>query len=305
MRALVILLLFGIAALAGLITSEIAWRSPACRKALAKVVGHGELRALVRGVPIYGGADDAVEDQIIAENLRRDTRDDAVSAEAIEREMNLLRYQFGEEAKFVSAVENAGSSEASLRLDVTEHLRARIWLEKHGATAPPVSEEECRRFYDANREQFLQPQRFRAAHLFLAAPEATPPEVVALKEKAIKDFAARMANGEALGALAAEASEDEATKLNGGDLGFFTAARALPEFVAAVEKLRVGQVFGPIRTNLGFHIVQLTEMKPARQMTFEEARPEITARLTNKRRLAALASVTERLRVADFVDAAR
>ena len=305
MRALGLLLLFGIAGLAGLVASEVVWRSPACREAIAKFSGRGELRALVGGVAIYGDADDEIEDRIIVENLRRHTRDEPVAAEAIEREMNLLRYQFGEEAKFAAAVGNAGTSEGSLRADVTEHLRARGWLEKQISAALQVSDDECRQFYEANRAAFQQPQRFRAAHVFLAATDATPRDVVALKEKAIKDLAPRLRKGESLAALAAEASEDEATKLNGGDLGFFTAARALPDFVPAIEKLRVGQISAPVRTHLGFHIVQLTDVKPPRQMTFEEARPEIEARLMNEKRAAALASVEERLRVAEFIRPAR
>jgi hypothetical protein len=305
MRALGVLLLFGIACLAGLVASEIAWRSPAAREVIAKFSGRGELRALAGGVAIYSNADDELEERVIAENLRRMSRQEPVAAEAIEREMNLLRFQFGEEGKFAAAVENAGSSEASLRTDITEHLRARGWIEKEIAAALQVSDEECRQFYEAHRGEFQQPQRFRAAHVFLAATEATPPNVVTSKEKAIKDLAARIRKGEALAVLAAEASEDEATKLNGGDLGFFAAERALPEFVPAIEKLRVGQISAPCATHLGFHIVQLTDVKPPRQMTFEEARPEIEARLMNDKRVAAVASVVEQLRVAEFMRPAR
>jgi hypothetical protein len=305
MRALGVILLFGIACLAGLVASEIAWRTPAAREAIAKFSGRGELRALVGGVAIYGNADDEIEERVIVENLRRISRDESVAGDAIEREMNLLRFQFGEEAKFAAAVGNAETSETALRGDVTEHLRARGWIEKQIAAALQVSDDECRQFYEANRAEFQQPQRFRAAHVFLAATDATPSNVVAQKEKAIKDLAARIRKGEALAVLAAEASEDEATKLNGGDLGFFAAARALPEFVPAIEKLRVGQISAPVRTHLGFHIVQLTEVKPPRQMTFEEARPEIEARLMNDKRVAAVASVVEQLRVAEFMRPAR
>jgi parvulin-like peptidyl-prolyl isomerase len=63
--------------------------------------------------------------------------------------------------------------------------------------------------------------------------------VVQIKLKAIKALAARLAKREALATLVAEASEDEATKVPGGDLGIFSAARVPPEFVAQLEKLRV------------------------------------------------------------------
>jgi parvulin-like peptidyl-prolyl isomerase len=124
--------------------------------------------------------------------------------------------------------------------------------------------------------------------------------VVQIKLKAIKALAARLAKREALATLVAEASEDEATKVTGGDLGIFSAARVPPEFVAQLEKLRVGQITAPFQTPLGFHIAQLTDVKPPRQLTYDEARAEIHQQLLNAKRAAAVASIAERLRVAEF-----
>jgi parvulin-like peptidyl-prolyl isomerase len=131
-----------------------------------------------------------------------------------------------------------------------------------------VTEDECRTFYDTHPQNFIQPARFRASHLFLAAPPETPPEVVESKEKVIDVLVDRIRHGEKLGELAAAGSEDEATKTRGGDLGFFSESRMPRDFFSAVVKMRVGEISQPIRTRLGFHIIQLTDFKPARQMTF-------------------------------------
>ena len=298
MRAVGAILLFGIAALAGLMTSELLWRSPACREAIARFSGRGELQALVGGVGIYG---EEVEAQIVGENLRRLSSEEAVMSAEIDREIALLRHQFGDEGAFAKTLEASGLSDALLHREVTDHLRGRRWIEKQIADAITVSDEECRQFYEQNREQFLQPQRFRASHLFLAAPEGTPPEVTDLKQKAIKVFAARIRKGEVLATLVAETSEDEATKQTGGDLGFFSAARLPPEFITAIETLRLGQISAPIRTHLGFHIVQLTDVKPPHHLSFDEARAEIQRQLLNDKRATAVRHVAERLAIADFL----
>ena len=294
-RALVLILLFGIAALAGLITSEFLWRSPAAREAIARFAGRGELRALVGGVGIYGD-----EDEIVAENLRRLARDEVVANTDVDREMNLLRHQFGAEDAFAKAVQASGVSMTALRDNVTEHLRARQWIEKQISGGLAVAEEEARQRYEADREQFMQPQRFRASHVFIAAPEGTRPELVEIKMKEIKALAARVAKREPLAALAAQASEDDATKSVGGDLGIFSAARVPPEFVTQLEKLRVGQISAPFQTPLGFHIAQLTDVKPPRQLTYDEAQAEIRQQLRNEKRASAVANLAERLRVAEF-----
>ena len=92
-----------------------------------------------------------------------------------------------------------------------------------------------------------------------------------------------------------EASEDEASKARGGDLDYFSARRMPAELMAELEKLHVGEISAPIQSHLGFHIVQLTDLKPARALSFEETRDEIASILRNERRAIAIARLTERL----------
>jgi foldase protein PrsA len=93
-----------------------------------------------------------------------------------------------------------------------------------------------------------------------------------------------LSKGETLSALATEASEDEASKLRGGDLGYFSETRMPPEFIAEIKKLRVAETSKPFRSHLGFHIARVTETKAAHLLTFDEARPEIGVALGNERR---------------------
>ena len=93
-----------------------------------------------------------------------------------------------------------------------DDLRAREWIEQLMISQSDATEDECRNFYDTHPQNFMQRARFRASHLFLAAPPETPPELVESKEKVIKGWADRIRQGEKLGELAAAASEDAATK---------------------------------------------------------------------------------------------
>jgi parvulin-like peptidyl-prolyl isomerase len=118
---------------------------------------------------------------------------------------------------------------------------------------------------------------------------------------AIADLAKRLAKGEPLAQLAAEASEDEATKNRGGDLGFFAEARMAPEFIAEIRKLPVGKLSKAFRSHLGFHIAQVTEIKAPRLLTFEEVRPEISLAIANDRRALRADMLAQTLGRADYI----
>jgi peptidyl-prolyl cis-trans isomerase SurA len=69
-------------------------------------------------------------------------------------------------------------------------------------------------------------------------------------------------NGENFSQLAAQYSEDPATKNIGGDLGYFDRRRMTQPFDSAVFALKVGEIAGPVRTQYGWHIIKKTEEKP-------------------------------------------
>ena len=298
------------ALLAGLVTSELLFRSAAFRDLAGRLSGRGHLVAIVNEKGIYetdlgSNAEATLRDLTIAGNLQRAAAAEKIDPARVERELALLQAQFLDDHAFQKTLSVSGFSISSLREEIAAQLRGRQWLEKQIAPAIRVTEQECGQFYDAHRDLFSQPLRYRASHLLLAAHSETPPEVVEEKELAIAALAKRLAKGEALSQLAAEASEDDATKPRGGDLGFFSEFRMAPDFMAEIRKLALGKVSKPFRTHLGFHIAQVTEIKPPRQLSLEEARPEISVVIANERRALQAASIAHELNRADYIHSAQ
>jgi parvulin-like peptidyl-prolyl isomerase len=296
-------LLMVVALVLGLAASELLCRSFAFRDLAGRLVGRGHLVSIVQGKGIYetnlGENEPSAAELVVLENLERAAANDVVAPSAVDREIALLEAQFGNEKTFRKALLADGLSISALRDRATNQLRALAWLEKQIPLATAVTEKESREFYEAHGDLFAQPVRFRASHLFLAAHAETPPEIVEEKERAIAAFATRLRKGETLSALATEASEDEASKPRGGDLGYFSETRMPPEFMAQIKKLRVGETSTPFRSHLGFHIAQVTETKAAHLLTFEEARPEISVALGNGRRANRVDQIAKTLARAD------
>lgn len=294
MGPLRLLFLIAAASFSGVFCSELLCRSAAFRDAAGRLYGRGHLVAMASGKGIYEkDLTDASKafDLVVMENLRRAARNEPVDVAEVDRELVLLRAQFSDDQVFLSRLQSNGFSLSSLRERISDQLRSLQWLEQQITEAKAVTEQACRDYYEAHRALFAQPVRFRASHLFLAAPAETPPEVVESKGELIDALALRLASGETLAQLAAEASEDEATKSRGGDLGFFSSTRMPPDFFTEVQKLTAGGRSKPFRSHLGFHIVEVAEIRPARLLSFEEARAEVSLTLANERR----ALIAERL----------
>ncbi|MEY2490933.1 MAG: peptidyl-prolyl cis-trans isomerase [Verrucomicrobiota bacterium] len=280
----------------GVFCSELLCRSTAFRNAAGRLFGRGHLIAVADGKGVYEkdlDRDDfsTASDLIVMANLRQAARNESPNAAQVDRECALLRAQFGDEGAFLRRVRSNGFSVSSLREKIADQLRSLQWIEKQITAEKAATDKECRAFYETHRALFTQPVRFRASHLFLAAPAETRPETVESKRELIDALAVRLSRGETFPQLAAEASEDETTKARRGDLGFFSSARMPPDFFAEVEKLAVGQRSNPFRSHLGFHVVEVTEIRPARVLSFDEARGEVSLALVNERR----ALITERL----------
>ena len=300
----------GIAVAAGFSSAQFAIRSVVLHEKLGKFFGRGHLLALVHSHGIYQAdvdrrlaelryaaaieeetkieRDAALSDVVANVAAKAKASPEKVSRVETKRELNLLRSQFLDDKTLSAGLSGSGLSMFSVAQMLIGDLRSRRWISQRIAAQLKVNEDECRQFYDSHAQNFFQPARLRASHVFLAAPPETPPEIVEAKKIAIEALSLRLASGEDFATLVAQHSEDEATKLRGGDLGYFSATRMPPDFVEAATKLRPGEVSKPIRTRLGFHIVKLAEVQAARQQTFDEVRGDIAINLGNQKRTAAL-----------------
>jgi peptidyl-prolyl cis-trans isomerase D len=131
------------------------------------------------------------------------------------------------------------------------------------------------KFYQDNAARFDQPRKVRARHI-LARVEGNDD---AAAKKKIDGAIARLNKGEDFAKLAAELSDDDNTKANGGDLGMISAGLADDAFAKAALALDQGKLSGPVRTPAGWHVIRVDEVVPAKKVSLQDARPEIAREL--------------------------
>src|SRR5690606_13272694 len=111
--------------------------------------------------------------------------------------------------------------------------------------------------------QHLQ-EELRASHILVEVkPDASPEDTLKAYNR-IQELKKRIEGGEDFGAVAVASSDDPSARTNKGDLGYFTALQMVYPFEAAAYKAKVGTVVGPVRTQFGYHLIQVTDRKPSR-----------------------------------------
>ncbi|MCC4116231.1 SurA N-terminal domain-containing protein [Aromatoleum toluclasticum] len=143
-----------------------------------------------------------------------------------------------------------------------------------------VSDEAARKFYETNAERFSQPEERSARHILIsAAADASADAVTKANEKAAGILKQLRADPKRFAELAKAESQDPGSASRGGDLGFFGRGAMVKPFEDAVFSLGKGQVSEVVRSDFGFHIIEVTDIKPAHARPFDEVKGEIVEEL--------------------------
>jgi len=160
----------------------------------------------------------AIAEDIVVDDAARD-------AERAKLEQDMVAGgQFETWGAFLEAY---GSTEESVRDDITSYLLYQALLEAHGG---PTEAEQV-----------------HAAHI-LVETEETGQEVLD-----------KLAEGESFADLAVEYSTDPGSGPTGGDLGWFARGMMVPEFEEAAFTLDIGAISGLVQSDFGFHIIQVLD----------------------------------------------
>lgn len=134
---------------------------------------------------------------------------------------------------------------------------------------------DLEKFFNAHKEDF---DELKARHILLAVvgggvPNAKLDDAQA-KAKA-EELKKRLDKGEDFAALAKANSDDTGSGAMGGSLGNVTRGMMVPEFEKAAFSLKKNEISQPVKTQFGYHIIQVTDRTP---VTFEQARQQILQR---------------------------
>lgn len=185
--------------------------------------------------------------------------------------------QFKDSAQLLTALAQAGDTPASVREKISKQLLHNQLLETVLADSLKISPARIDSFYQANKDRFGGAAKVRGRHILKLSKT---PEDSAKAHAAILAISKKLATDDKqFGAIAKAESDDPGSKANGGDLGWFNPKEMVPEFAAAVETLEPGKISAPVRTQYGWHIIQIQDRKAGSAPPLDSVKPTIEGML--------------------------
>jgi foldase protein PrsA len=198
-----------------------------------------------------------IDEAVVAEMAKKNKI--SVSDKEVESELAHMKKQFPSEEAFQQSLAQEGVTLDQVKKD----LRTKLTIMKLATKDVQITEDEIKKYYDAHGKEYGDPEQVKARHILVNT------------EDEAKAILARLKNGEDFAKLAKEKSKDTATADKGGDLGYFTQGSMVPEFEKAAFSLQVGALSEPVKSEYGYHIIQVQDKKPTKTPTLEEIRSEI------------------------------
>ena len=222
--------------------------------------------------------------------------------EEVDRNVEELRSVFKTELSWVSRLEGEGYTEESYREHVASMVASKVYLDRIRVDAADVSDTELERYYHDNEYRLTFPEQVRVRHILLTwKPMGTQDDRAAVR-KQMEPILERARNGEDFAALAAEVSEDYATKRAGGDTGLFHRGQMAPEFEEVAFALEPGEISDPVETGFGVHIIKLEQRLEPRLVPLDEVREQLRDHVREEKMEAAVRAKIDELRAAADIE---
>ncbi|HIS88583.1 TPA: peptidylprolyl isomerase [Candidatus Avigastranaerophilus faecigallinarum] len=239
----------------------------------------------------------------------------AVTKEEIENAEKDIIGKFGSKEQFMQVLKINGVTYDKFKKDIEEEIKLKKFVDSIAMVS--VGESEAKKYYNENLDKFKYPKRVRASHILIAAnpeqiaakikednKEITDEELAAkvsekmneLKKKAEVLQAKVKKVPSSFAKVAKENSQDTASAIRGGDLGFFAKEEMVESFANKAFSMAPNTISEVVQTPYGFHIIMVTDRNEAGVLSFEQSKKDIINYLESLDKVDILKNKIETLR---------
>ena len=184
------------------------------------------------------------------------------------------------------ALQEAGKTDILSRPDVQQRIKdftrnvlLTTWT-KEKVESFEVSDEDIQKSYDDSIKKDANDE-FKARHILL---ETKDDALAVIKELSDGGDFVKLAEAKSTGPSAA----------NGGDLGWFKSSTMVKEFADAIKLMKKDEISAdPVKTNFGWHVIKLEDLRPAKLPPMETVKPQLRRMLAQKKMMTYMEKMKE------------
>ena len=205
-------------------------------------------------------------------------------SEAATEKVAEMTQNVGGEERLQQVLDWQGMTKEDLTSMLAREMALKQWIEQEIKPGITISEEEARKFYKENPDQFVKPEQVAASHILIASGEdATPEEKKEAREKA-NSLLEKLEEGDAeFAELAEKHSACPSGERSGGDLGFFSKGQMVPAFEKVAFGLQEGELSDVVETSHGYHIIRGGEHKEGETREFDAVKTKLNEWLKDRK----------------------
>ncbi len=192
--------------------------------------------------------------------------------------------QYPSQEEFMQTLGKNGLTQEDLISDLKKNYVISKVIQGHMQSAKEekaFTEKELKDYYNAHKEEYKEEEKVQASHILIKVDKGADEKIHEETKEKITKILQEAKKGKDFGELAKENS-DCPSSAKGGDLGFFSKGRMVPEFSKVAFNLKEGEISDIVKTQFGYHIIKVTGHKPAKEKSFEESKRKIKQKLAGK-----------------------
>jgi peptidyl-prolyl cis-trans isomerase D len=151
---------------------------------------------------------------------------------------------------------------------------------------PKPTQQEIQQYFTAHQSEYTVPDQAKSRHILIKVEAGADAKTDAAAKAKAEGLLKQIQSGANFADLAKKNSDDPGSKDSGGELGFSQKGRMVPEFDKAIFTQKIGDT-AIVKSQFGYHIVQVEERQTAHTQQLNEVLPNIQATLIRQKATAA------------------
>jgi parvulin-like peptidyl-prolyl isomerase len=194
-----------------------------------------------------------------------------VTETEIDERLDYIKKGFPSEDDFYKTLETQGVTIANLKDRYRDQIMMKKLVDYEVRSKVSVLPSETSAYYEKHKSQYKENDKYRVKNILVKAKDAVNFELAKVE---IENVYNRLKEGGNFDDLARQYSRGPNAE-KGGDMGYIERGQMLEELDKAIFKLKTGEFSEPVKSEIGYHIFKVEDIKYGRQVSLEESQKDI------------------------------